>query len=264
MNTELRKLARNDFEKDLFKLMNNSVFGKTMENIRKHRDVKLVTMDKKRSKLVSEPNYHTINLISEDLSIIEVKKTKVKMNKPIYLGLSILEISNILMYEFWYDYMKPKYNDDAKLCYMDTDSFVMRIKTNDFYKDIFDDVDNRFDTSNYEVRRPLPIGKNKKVIELMKDELGGKIIMEFIALRPKTYSYLTDNDKRDKKAKGTKKCVITKMIKFDDYKKCLLNGEIILKSQQRFISNKHNDDNDDDNRIVSPDKISSYPYGYTF
>ena len=133
MNTELRKLARNDFEKDLFKLMNNSVFGKTMENIRKHRDIKLVTTDKKVSKLVSEPNYHTINLISEDLSIIEMKKTKVKMNKPIYLGLSILEISKILMYEFWYDYMKPKYNDNVKLCYMDTDSFVMHIKTNDFY-----------------------------------------------------------------------------------------------------------------------------------
>ena len=223
MNTELRKLARNDFEKDLFKLMNNSVFGKTMENIRKHKDITLVTTDKKRSKLVSEPNYHTINLISEGLSIIEMKKTKVKMNKPIYLGLSILEISKILMYEFWYDYIKPKYNDDVKLCYMDTDSFVMHIKTNDFYKDIFDDVDNRFDTSNYEVKRPLPIGKNKKIIGLMKDELGGEIVTEFIALRPKTYSYLTDNDKIDKKAKGTKKCVIKKMIKFDDYKKCLLN-----------------------------------------
>ena len=114
MNTELKKLARNDIEKDLFKLMNNSVFGKTMENIRKHRDIKLVTTDKKRSKLVSEPNYHTINLISENLSITEMKKTKVKMNKPIYLALSILEISKILMYEFWYDYMKPKYNDNVK------------------------------------------------------------------------------------------------------------------------------------------------------
>ena len=99
MNTELRKAAKNDFEKDLFKLMNNSVFRKTVENIRNHRDIKLVTTDKKRSKLVSEPNYHTINLILEDLSIIEMKKTKVKVNKPIYLGLSILEISKILMYE---------------------------------------------------------------------------------------------------------------------------------------------------------------------
>ena len=107
-----------------------------MENIRKHRDINLVTTDKKRSKLVSEPNYHTINLISEDLSIIEMKKTKVKMNKPIYLGLPILEINKTLMYEFWYDYMKPKYANNVKLCYMDMDSFIMNIKTNDFYKDI--------------------------------------------------------------------------------------------------------------------------------
>ena len=172
MNTELRKIAKNDFEKDFFKLMNNAVFGKTMENVRKHRDIKLVTTDKKRSKLVSEPNYHTMNYISEDLSIIEMKRTKVKMNKPIYLGLSILEISKILMYEFLYDYMKPKYGNNVKLCYMDTDSFIMSIKTEDFYKDIANDVEKRFDTSNYEVDRPLPTGKNKKLIGLMKDELG--------------------------------------------------------------------------------------------
>ena len=141
MNTELKKEAKNDFEKDLFKLMNNLVFGKTMENIRKHRKIKLVTTDKTRSKLVSEPNYHTINLISEDLSIIEMKKT---------------------MYEFWYDYMRPKYTNNVKLCYMETDSFIMNIKTNDFYEDIASDVENRFDTSNYEVNRPLPTGKNKK------------------------------------------------------------------------------------------------------
>ena len=136
MNTELRKVADNDFEKDFYKLMNNAVFGKTMENIRKHRDIKLVTTDKNRSKLVSEPNYHTINLISEDLSIIEMKKTKVKMNKPIYLCLSILEISKILMYEFWYDYMKPKNDNNVKLYCMGKDSFIMNIKTNDFYEDI--------------------------------------------------------------------------------------------------------------------------------
>ena len=229
MNTELRKAAKNDFENNLFKLMNNSVFGKTMENIRKYRDIKLVTTDKKRSKLVSEPNYHTINLISEDLSIIEMKKTKVKMKKPIYLGLSILEISKILMYGFWYDYMKPKYNDNVKLCYMDTDSFIINIKTNDFYEDIASDIENRFDTSNYEVNRPLPTGKNKKVIGLMKDELGGKIITKFVTVRPKTYSFLTDDGKKDKKAKGTKKCVTEKMIKFNDYMKCLLNDEVILK-----------------------------------
>ena len=267
MNTELWKAAKNDFEKDLFKLMNNSVFGKTMENIRKRRDIKLVTTDKKRSKLVSEPNDHTINLISKDLSIIEMKKTKVKMNKPIYLGLSILEISKILMYEFWYDYMKPKYGNKVELRYMDTDSFIMNIKTNNFYEDIASDVENRFDTSNYEVNRSLPTGKNKKVIDLMKDELGGKIITEFATLRPKTYLFLSDD-----KAKGTKKCVIKKIIKFNDYKECLLDDEVILKSQQGFISKKHDVyteninkvalSNNDDKRIVSSNKISSYPYGY--
>ena len=197
-----------------------------------------------------------------------MNKTRVKMNKPIYLGLSILDISKILMYKFWYDYMKPKYNDKVKLCYMDTDSFIMNIKTNDFYKDIANDVDKRFNTSDYELNRPLPTGKNKKVIGLMKDELGGKIITEFVTLRPKTYSYSTDDGKEDKKAKGTKKCVIKRMIKFNDYKNCLLKDEILLKSQQRFISKKHDvytEDiikialsNDDDKRIVSSDKITSY------
>ena len=270
MNTELRKLGKDDFEKDLFKLMYNAVFGKTMENVRKHRNIKLVTMDKKRNKLVSESNCHAMNYISKDLSIIEMNKTRVKMNKPIYLGLSISDFSKILMYEVWCDYMKPKYGNDVKLCYMNTDSFVMNIKTEDFYKDIANDVEKRFDTSNYEVDRPLPTGKNEKVIGLMKDELGGKIITEFVTFRPKTYSYLTDDGKEDKKAKGTNKYVIKRMIKFDDCKKCLLHGEVILKSQQRFISKKHDLytgninkialGNNDDKRIVSSDK--SYPYGY--
>ena len=243
-----------------------------MENIRKHRDIKLVTTNKKRSKLVSEPNYHTINYVSEDLSIIEMNKTRVKMNKPIYLGLSILDISKTLMYELWYDYMKLKYNDNLKLCYMDTDSFIMNIKAEDFYKDIVNDVEKRFDTSNYEVNRPLLTGKNEKVIGLMKDELGGKTITEFVTLRPKTYPYLTDDCKEDKKAKGKKKCVIKRMIKFNDYKNCLLKDEVLLKSQQRFISKKHDVyteniskialSNNDDKRIVSSDKITSYPYGY--
>ena len=162
INIELRKKASKDFEKDFFKLMNNAVFGKTMENVRKHRDIKLVKTDCKINKLVSEPNYHAMKLISENLSIIEMKKLKVKMNKPIYLGLSILEISKTTMYEFWYDYVKKKYGDMVKLCYMDTDSLIMNIKTKDFYKDIAQDVEERFDTSNYSVDRPLPKGKIRK------------------------------------------------------------------------------------------------------
>ena len=209
MNTELIKQAKNDFEKDFLKLI-NSVFGKTMENVRKHRDIKLVTTDKKRNQLVSEPNYHTTKYFSVNILAIEMKKIKVKMNKPVHLGLSILEISKTLMYGFWYDYIKPKYQNNAKLCYMDTDSFIINIKTEDFYEDIANDIEERFDTSNYEVNRPLPTEKNKKVIGLMKGEVGGKIVTEFAAIRPITYSYLMDDGNSDKKAKGTKKCIIKK------------------------------------------------------
>ena len=132
MNAKLRKKAKNDFEKDFFKLMNSAVFGKSTENVRKHRDVKLVTTDKRRNRLLSEPNYRTKKWFSEKLLAIKMKKAKVKMNKSIYLGLSILEISKTLMYEFWYDYMKTKYGDNVKLCCIDTNSFIMHIKTEDF------------------------------------------------------------------------------------------------------------------------------------
>ena len=140
MNTDLRKKAKNDFEKDFFKLMNNAVFGKTMENVRKHRDIKLVTTERRRNYLVSEPNYHTTKFFTENLLAIEMKKTEILMNKPVHLGLSILELSKILMYEFWYDYIKQKYGKKAKLCYMDTDSFIEYIKTDDIYKEIVEDV----------------------------------------------------------------------------------------------------------------------------
>ena len=271
-NTDLRMKATNDFEKDFFKLMNSAVFGKTKENVRKHRDIKLVRTDKKRNKLVSEPNYHTMKLIDDNLAIIEMKKVKVKMNKPIYLGLSILELSKITMYEFWYDYVKVKYEDRVKLCYMDTDSFVLNVRTEDFYKDISEDVKDRFDTSNFNYDRPLRIGVNKKVVGLMKDELGGGIITEFVALRPKAYSYITDDLVELKKAKGTKKSVVKKMLGFNDYKKCLFEKEKILKSQQRLKSENHSVYTecinkialscDDDKRIATSDGITSYPYGY--
>ena len=150
--------------------MNNSVFGKTMENVRNHRDIKLVTTDKRRSILASEPNYHSTKYISKDLLVMEMKKTEVRMNKPIYLGQAILDISKTLMYEFWYDYIKPKYGDNARLCYMDTDSFIMHMKTEDFYKHISNDVNKWFDTSDFNKNdnRPLEIGKNK-VIGKFKD-----------------------------------------------------------------------------------------------
>ena len=164
MNTKLRKDAKNEFEKDFFKLMNNSVFGKTMENVRNHRDIELVVTNARRKKLMPEPNYHTCKHFSEDLMVIEMKKTEVYMNKPIYLGQAILDISKTLMYEFWYDYLKPKYKDKVKLRYMDADSFIIHIQTEDVYEDIANDVDKWFDTSAYDKNdnRPLPIGINKK------------------------------------------------------------------------------------------------------
>ena len=252
--------------------MNNAVFGKTMQNVRKYRNIKLVKTDKKRNKLVSEPNFHTMKLIDDNLAIIEMRKVKVKMNKPIYLGLSILDISKITMYEFWYDYVKNKYDSRANLCYMDTDSFVIDIKTKDFYKDIAMDVKERFDTSNYIHDRPLPKGVNKKVLGLMKDELGGGIITEFVALRPKAYSYITNDFTELKKAKGTKKCIINKMLNFNDYKNCLFDNGKVLRPQQRFKSENHSvyTENinkialscNDDKRIVAVNGIESYPYEY--
>ena len=153
MNTKLRTEAKSEFEKDFFKLINNAVFGKTMENITKHRDIKLVTTDKRKNQLASESNSHTTKYFLENLMAIKKKKTKVKMNNLIYLDMSMLDISKTLMYEYWHDYIKPKYQrtcrqEKAKLCYMDTDSFIINIKTGDFYEDIADDVEKWFDLSN--------------------------------------------------------------------------------------------------------------------
>ena len=198
-NTKLRPAAINDFEKDFFKLMNNSVFGKTMENIRKHRNIKLVTNKEKYLQTVMKPNFKSGVLFDENLMGCEMGHTKVVMKKPVYLGQTISDLSKIVMYEFHYDYMKPKFKD-FQLCYVDTDSLVYHIKAEDFYTDIANDMEERFDTSGYVPdgyyvpgtavlpHRPLPIGKNKKVIGLMKGELGGTIMTEFMLLRPKLYS----------------------------------------------------------------------------
>ena len=166
-----------------------------MQNDRKHRYIRLVTTEYKRNKLASEPNYHFTKCISTDLLLTEMKKTEVKINKPIYLGQAVLDLSKTLMFEFWYDYLKPMYGDKIRLCYTDTDSFIMHIKTDDFYKDISADVNKRFDTSNFNKNdnRPLEIGKNKKVLGKFKDELGGKIMTKSVALRVKTYSFLVDD-----------------------------------------------------------------------
>ena len=268
-NTRLRTSAKNDFKKDFYKLMSNSVFGKTMENIRRHQDIKLVNNERDYLKTVMKPNFKSGTLLGPDLMGCEMGKIKVVMNKPVYLGQAILDLSKLIMYEFHYDYVLPKYGDNIKLCYMDTDSFVYDIETKDFYKDIAEDVETRFDTSGY-CYRPLPVGKNKKVIGLMKDELGGQIMKEFIALRPKMYSYRVGNSE-PKKCKGIKKCVVKKTITFEDYKRCLFEGRNVHRSQLLFRSNKHEVKtlevnklalNSQDDKRISVDGIASYKIGH--
>ena len=275
-NTRLRKEAKNEFEKDFFKLMNNSVFGKTMENIRNHKDMKLVTSDKKYLKYVMKPNFKDGHPFSKHLFAVEMGKKEITMNKPVYLGQAILDLSKTLMYEFHYDYMRPKYGSKVSLCYMDTDSFVYETETEDFYRDNAKDVEERFVTSGYSKydNRPLPIGKNKKVIGLMKDELCGKIMTEFVALiRAKMYLYRKiDKGVEEKQCKSTKKCVVSEGLAFDDYKTCLFDGETIYREQMLFENKKHEVymvnkhkialKRDDDNRPVQADGITTLARGY--
>ena len=221
-----------------------------------------------------KPNFKSGTLLGDDLMACEMGKVKVVMNKPVYLGQAILDLSKLIMYEFHYDYMLLKYGKDLKLCYMDTDSFVYDIKTEDFYKDIAGDVETRFDTSGYVHDRPsskmLPTGKNKKVIGLMKDEPGGEIMKEFVTLRPKMYGYRVGNAE-PKKCKGIKKCVVKKTITFDDYKNCLFKGRNLYKSQLLFRSDKHEIKtlevnklalNSQDDKRITIDGIASYAIGH--
>ena len=191
LNTRLRKDAKNEYENDVFKLMNSNAFGKTTENIRNHKNTKLVTSDNKYLKYVMKLNFKDGFPFSKHLFAMEMGKTKIKMNKLVFLGQAILDLSKKLMYEFHYNYVSPKHGSKVKLWYIDADSFVYEIETEDIYRDTAKVVETRFHTSEYskDENRPLPIRKNKKVISLIKDKLGGKIMTEFIVLRAKMYAY---------------------------------------------------------------------------
>ena len=240
-NTYLRTKAKNNFEKDFFKLMNNSVFGKTMENIRNRVNVKLVNTDEKLKKLVAKPNYRSCKIFSENLVSVHMKKTSLTMNKPVYLGMCILDLSKIIMFDFHYNYIKPKYGNNAKLLFTDTDSLMYEIQTEDFYKDISGDVNNRFDTSDYPENHPsnIPTGINKKVLGMMKDEAEGKNIKEFVGLRSKLYSFIMEEGKENKKCKGVKKQVVENSITHEDYKTCLTTGKELLRKQNIIRSYNH-------------------------
>ena len=240
-NTNLRTQAKNNFEKDFFKLMNNSVFGKTMENIRNRVNVKLVNTGEQFKKLTAKPNYESRKIFNENLVSVHMKKTSLTMNKPVYLGMSILDLSKITMYDFHYRYIKLKYGNKAKLLFTDTDSLFYEIETEDFYKDISGDVKDRFDTSDYPEGHPsgIPTGINKKVLGMFKDEEAGKIVKEFVGLRAKLYSYKMDEGKENKRCKGIKKAVVEKSITHENYKTCLETGKEQLRRQNIIRSYEH-------------------------
>ena len=274
LNTDLRAKATNDFEKDFFKLMNNSVFGKTMENIRNRVDIRLVTRESQAKKLTCRPNYQHHTIFSKNLAAVHMKKVKLYFNKPVYLGMSILDLSKTLMYDFHYNYIKPKYDDRAKLLFTDTDSLAYEIETEDFYRDISSDVSAKFDTSNYPKNHPSGIltGVNKKVIGMFKDEAAGKQIAEFVGLRAKLYSYRVEEGYEEKKCKGVKKAVIKKTISFNDYKNCLFDNKPAMRKMNVIRSHLHTIFTEtvnkialspfDDKRLIREDNIHTFAYGH--
>ena len=266
-NTELRKTAANSFEKDFFKLMNNSVFGKTIENIRKRQNIILVDDRKKAVKLTTRPNFDRVTIFDSKLVAVHTKKTEVYFNKPVYVGQAILDLSKTLMFDFHYDYIRDKYNDRAELLFTDTDSLLYLIHTDDFYNDISQDIETKFDTSDYppDHKSGILTGVNKKVIGMFKDEVAGRQITHFVGLRPKLYSFKVEDDKVVKKCKGIKKNVVKKGITFDDYIRCLFSGENQMKSMKIIRSENHDIYSkeinkvalsaDDNKRKVAEDKI---------
>ena len=270
-NTEKRKNAKNDFEKDFFKLMNNSVFGKTMENIRKRVDVRLVSDEKKLLKLTSKPSYVSSKIFNENLVAVHKIKETLTLNRPAYVGMCILDLSKTLMYDFHYNYIKNKYGKKAKLLFTDTDSLTYEIEAKDVYKDFFKDKE-KFDNSDYPKYSPHFYKENKKVIGKFKDEAAGIPIIEFVGLRSKMYSYIKENQKGGKTAKGIKKNVIKNNIKHDDYKETLFNNKQMYHKMKTIRSENHQLGSYelnkvslscfDDKRYIHKDGINSYAYGH--
>ena len=274
-NTELRKTAAYSFEKDFFKLMNNSVFGKTIENIRKRQNIILVDNRAKAAKLASCPNFDRATIFDRNLIAVHMKKTEVYFNKPVYVRQAILDLSKTLMFDFHYNYIQKKYTDAAELLFTDTDSLLYLIHTDDFYKDISKDIETKFDTSDYPPNHPSGIetGVNKKVIGMFKDEVAGRQITHFVGLRSKIYSFKVEDTSKasepgvTKKCKGIKKNVVKKSITFEDYVQCLFSGEKQMRSMKIIESENHDIyskevnkialSNDDDKRILIEDKVKT-------
>ena len=246
MNTDLRKQATSDFEKDLYKLMNNSVFGKTMENLRKRVDVKLVRAyeEDRLRRLIASPSFARANIFDDDLAAIQVHKSRLVLNRPVYVGMSILDLSKTLMYDFYYNQMKAQYGSCVTLLYTDTDSLLLEIQTDDVYQDMAMSA-NLYDTSDYPRDHPLHSTVNKKVLGKMKDECAGRPIAEYVGLRSKMYSILEASGGNIKKAKGVKKAVVRKHIRHEQYREALIakktfrHGMDVLRSERHRIYGQH-------------------------
>ena len=271
-NTEKRKNATSAFEKDFFKLMNNSVFGKTMENLRNRCSIKLVTTREQFLKWAAKPTFQRSVIFNENLTAIHKIKESLKLNKPSYVGMCILDLSKTLMYDFHYNYILKKYNPESiKLLFTDTDSLCYHLKTEDAYKDFFKDKE-LFDNSDYDPNSQFYFKENKKVIGKMKDECGGIPIIEFCGLRSKMYSYIKENSLKECcKAKGIKKNVVEKEIKHNNYIETLFNKSRnlykmnIIRSEKHILNtyevNKIGLSCYDDKRYILDDGITTLAYG---
>ena len=275
LNTQFRTQAKNDFEKNLYKLMNNAVFGKTMENVRNRVDVKLITQWEGRygaEAMIAKPNFHSRSIFSNNLIAVELRKLEVKFYKPIYVGMCILDISKTCLYEFHHEYMSPLYRDKCRVMYTDTDSLIYHIECEDVYENMKRDV-CKFDTSDYAADNAYGIPLvNKKVPGLMKDENNGSIMTEFVGLRAKMYALRVDGKKDTKKVKGVKSNVVARTITFDDYTRCL-NEEIEMTRQQSCIRSKLHKvytiretkialSPHDDKRYIVPETTKTLPWGH--
>ncbi|XP_031784108.1 uncharacterized protein LOC116417093 [Nasonia vitripennis] len=222
--------------------MNNAVFDKTMENIRKRVTVKLMSKYDGRYGVeaqISKPNFHSISIFNDNLVAIQLNKTDILMNKPIYVGLVVLDLSKTLMYDFHYNYIRQMYKDNCKLLYTDTHSFIYAVKCDDFYEDMKKNI-HKFDTSDYPADNVFNMPcVNKKVVGLMKDECNGQILTEFVELRSKMYSTRVNNQDSMKKIKGIKASVVKKTIEFNDYLDCLRNSRIQSREQYAIRSKVH-------------------------
>src|ERR1043165_3942383 len=215
-NTVKRQAANNSFEKDLFKLMNNSVYGKTMQNNGRHLAVKIVTNERQAKRYIARPTFQSFNIISEEVTVIKLIKSDVLLDKPVYVGMSILDISKLHMYRFHYDNIVKKYGERAKLLFTDTDSLCYHIHTNDVYLDMQQDIQH-YDTSDYPTNHFLHRKVNAKVIGKFKDESNAEPPLEFVGLRSKMYSLLLPKDYEKKTAKGVKKSFVNKKVRHRDY-----------------------------------------------